>query len=55
MHSLERGVEAADEIIIDNRYYQTFRDIFCHSFSLLLMVVVAAEALEMARKRNTIL
>ena len=38
MHSLERGVdegvEAVDEIIIDNRYYQTFRDIFCHSFSL---------------------
>ena len=33
-YSLERGVEAVDETIIDNRYYQTFRDIFCHSFSL---------------------
>ena len=34
MHSLERGVEAVDEIIIDDRCYQTFRDIFCHSSSL---------------------
>ena len=55
MHSLERGMEAVDEIIIDNRCYQTFRDIFCHSFSLKLMIVVAAEALEIGRIRNTIL
>ena len=24
---------SVDEIIIDNRCYQMFRDIFCHSFS----------------------
>ena len=34
MHTLERSVEAVDEIIIDNCCYQTFRDIFYHSFSL---------------------
>ena len=28
MHSLERGVEAVDEIIIDNRCYQTIGDTF---------------------------
>ena len=32
-YSLERGLEAVDEIIMDNRCYQTFSDIFCHSFS----------------------
>ena len=51
MQRLERGVEAVGEIIIiDNRCYQTSRDISCHSFSQQVMIVVATEALEIARK-----
>ena len=55
VHGLERGVGAVDDIMIDNGFYQTSRDIFCHSFSQLAMIVVAAEVLEMARKHDTIL
>ena len=43
---LEQGVEAVDEIIIENHSYQMSRDIFCHSFSQQVMIVVTAEVLQ---------